>query len=299
MEAELDTLIHRLKTDPQQREWLDAAQAEPLDEIERANLREIRRQWRNANALPEWLVEAKTLAGNRCEHAWRTQRPANDWKGFLGNWREVVRLAREEAQFLSDDTSLSRYDALVDRHEPGMRSAELDRIFGDLGQWLPALIARVKPGYIRVAADEVTYPVHVILRYEIERPLIEGELEPEDVPAAWDERMHSMLGVDTRGNYKDGCMQDVHWSEGLVGYFPCYTLGAMYAAQWFGAMRRAAPDLDRRIASGDTGWAFDWLKANVWSHGSHLETPELVRRGSGEPLNPGHFRKHLETRYLA
>jgi carboxypeptidase Taq len=149
-----------------------------------------------------------------------------------------------------------------------------------------------------VDADEVTYPAHVILRYEIERALIEGEIECEDIPALWDQKMMELLGLDTRGNYKNGCMQDVHWGCGLYGYFPCYTLGAMYAAQWFATMRRAMPDLDARIAAGDLAPVFDWLKSNVWSQGSRWETPELVQRASGETLNPAHFRAHLQARYL-
>ncbi len=99
-------------------------------------------------------------------------------------------------------------------------------------------MTRVKPGFIRVDADEVTYPAHIILRYEIERPLIEGEIEPEDVPALWDAKMMELLGLDTRGNFTNGPLQDVHWPEALFGYFPCYSLGAMYSAQWFAAMRR-------------------------------------------------------------
>ena len=160
------------------------------------------------------------------------------------------------------------------------------------------LLTRVKPGFIRVDADEVTYPAHVILRYEIERALIEGEIEAEDIPALWDEKMKGLLGLDTRGKFKDGCMQDVHWTEGAFGYFPSYTLGAMYAAQWFAAMRRATPDLDARIAAGDLAPVFAWLNANIWSQASRWDTPELVRRASGEALNPQHLRKHLETRYL-
>ena len=97
-EAELNALIHRTRTDPQLAVWLEAAEQEPLDETERANLREIRRDWRDANALPEALVAAKTLAGAQCEHAWRLQRQANDWQGFLENFRHVVRIAREEAR---------------------------------------------------------------------------------------------------------------------------------------------------------------------------------------------------------
>ena len=449
-EAELNTLIHRTRTDPRLADWLRAAEQEALGDVERANLREIRRDWRDANALPEALVEAKTMAGARCEHAWRTQRAANDWLGFLENFREVVRLSREEARLLADDTGLARYDALMDRYEPGVRSADIDRIFGDVQQWLPDLIRRVqdkqsrekviaptgpfpvaaqrtlnlavmkllgfdfeagrldesvhpfsggvaedvrlttrygeddfmqslfgtihetgharfeqnlprewlgqpigtarsygihesqslsfemqlargpafarllapllnehlgrqpafsednlcrlfiraRPGLIRVNADEVTYPAHIILRYEIERALIEGDIEAEDIPARWDEKMQSLLGLDTRGNYRDGCLQDVHWTEGAFGYFPSYTLGAMYAAQWFAAMRRAVPDLDARVAAGDLAPVFGWLNKNIWSQASRWETPELVRRASGEALNPAHFRAHLETRYL-
>jgi carboxypeptidase Taq len=92
-------------------------------------------------------------------------------------------------------------------------------------------------------------------------------------------------------------MQDVHWSESLFGYFPDYTLGAMYAAQWFATIRKRHPDLDDRIRAGELGPIFDWLRENIWLQGSRWETPELVRRASGETLNPAHFRRHLETRY--
>lgn len=448
--AEMDGLLHQLGTDAALKQLLDEAAQEPLDDVQRASLREMRRVWRSANAVPQRLVEARSLANSHCEHQWRQQRPANDWAGYVENLRPVVRYAREEAQYLADDAGLSRYDALLDQFEPGMRSAEVDRVFGDLRQWLPGLIGqvmdrqardsvlhpqgpfpaaaqralgldamkllgfdfeagrldesahpfcggvpedvrmttryrddsflqsltgtihetghgryeqnlprewlglpvararsmglhesqslsfemqlaahpgfagllqplverhlghqrgfaadnlhqlmtRVAPGYIRVDADEVTYPAHVILRYEIERPLIEGEIEVEDIPALWDRKMQELLGLDTRGNYKDGCMQDVHWGCGLFGYFPCYTLGAMYAAQWFATMRRERPTLDEEIARGELAPVFDWLKDRIWSQGSRWETPELVRRASGEALAPAHFRRHLETRYL-
>jgi carboxypeptidase Taq len=115
------------------------------------------------------------------------------------------------------------------------------------GQPAPKLLTRVKPGYIRVDADEVTYPAHIILRYEIERPLIEGEIEVEDIPALWDAQDAGAAGPGHRGNFKDGPHAGRALARRLFGYFPCYTLGAMYAAQWFAAMRRAMPDLDARI----------------------------------------------------
>jgi carboxypeptidase Taq len=163
---------------------------------------------------------------------------------------------------------------------------------------LNKLLTRVKPGYIRVDADEVTYPAHVILRYDIERALIEGEVEADDIPALWHVKMTELLGLSTDGNFTNGCMQDVHWPAGLFGYFPCYTLGAMYAAQWFATLRRDLPDLDDRIARGDLTPVFEWLDTKIWSQGSRWSTPELVQRASGEPLNPAHFRAHLEARYL-
>ena len=403
-----------------------------------------------SNALPAWLVEEQSLATSRCEHAWRAQRPAGDWAGFLVNLRDVVRLAREEAKYLADATGLAPYDALMDQYEPGMTSVEVQRLFDDLQSWLPGLVravrerqasepvvaprgpfpkaaqralslevmallgfdfeagrldesahpfsggvpedtrlttryreddfmqslmgtihetgharyeqnlprdrlgqpvararsmaihesqslsfemqlgrsagfvgriapllgkhlgsqpafeaanlqrllTRVEPGLIRVDADELSYPAHVILRFGIERRLIAGEIEAEDIPALWDEGMASLLGLDTRGNFGNGCMQDVHWSAGLIGYFPCYTLGAMYAAQWFAAIRRGTPDLDARIAGGDLAPVFDWLRDNIWLQASRWTTAELATRASGETLNPIHFRRHLESRYL-
>jgi carboxypeptidase Taq len=189
---------------------------------------------------------------------------------------------------------------------PGLRAARLAPLI-TRGLRLPAGLrarqpaaaahARAKPGLIRVDADEVTYPAHIILRYEIERPLIEGEIEPDDIPALWDAKMQELLGVDTRGNFKDGPLQDVHWPAGLFGYFPCYSLGAMYAAQWFAAMRQTLPDLDTRIAAA-TWPVFDWLRSNIWTQASRWTTDELALRASGEVLNPAHFKAHLERRYL-
>ncbi len=106
--AELAALTHRLRTDPQMKSQLAQAEQEPLSDLQRANLREIRRDWLASNALPESLVQAQTLARSRCEHAWRTQRPANDWTGFVENFREVLRLAREEAALLAQHTGLGK-----------------------------------------------------------------------------------------------------------------------------------------------------------------------------------------------
>jgi carboxypeptidase Taq len=210
---------------------------------------------------------------------------------------EARSMAIHESQSLSFEMQLGRsrpfmqlLGPLLREHLGAQPAFEPDNLF--------ALYTRVRPDFIRVDADEVTYPAHVIVRYEIERPLIEGEIEVDDIPALWDEKMMALLAVDTRGNFRDGPMQDIHWTDGAIGYFPCYTLGAMYAAQWFATIRARRPSLDEEIARGELSGVFDWLRANIWDVASRFETDELTRRASGGPLDPAHFRAHLEARYL-
>jgi carboxypeptidase Taq len=449
--AELQVLMHETLTSTELATQFQAVNGMLLNDEDQASLREMRRQWRQANLLPKRLVEAQSLAQSRCEHAWRTQRKHNDWPGFLENFRPVVTLAREEAKLLAEAAGSNCYDALMDKFEPGMRSSEIDRIFGEVKSWLPelirqtiarqahasviqpqgpfsvaqqralgveimtllqfdfeagrldvsthpfcggvaedvrittryneddflrslmgiihetgharyeqnlprervhlpvgqarsmgihesqslsfemqlgrspqflaliaplvqkhlgqqpafdsgnlaALFTRVRPGLIRVDADELTYPAHVILRYEIERALIDGEIEAEDVPALWDDKMMAYLGLDTRGNYQNGCLQDIHWPGGSFGYFPSYTLGAMNAAQFFASIRTEVPDLDAQVLTGNLTPVFKWLEEHIWRQASRWETLDLVQRATGETLNPAHFRRHLERRYLA
>ena len=141
--AEMGVLRHEILTDPRVGELIQEAEQADLNDVERANLREMQRAWQQASLLPASLVEAKSLAGSRCEHAWREQRPANDWQGFAANLKEVVRLSREEAQLRAEANNTSRYDALLDLYEPGMTGAKLDATFGELKSWLPDLLQRV------------------------------------------------------------------------------------------------------------------------------------------------------------
>lgn len=420
-----------------------------------ANLREMKREYLRASALPQKLVEAMSRAESQSEQAWRQMRPANDFAGFLPFFREVVRLKREAAQAWADKLSLTPYDALIDGFEPGMRAEQIAPLFTRLRSYLPPLIAkaveiqrhepittgngpfpierqrhlalelmrrigfdfkhgrldtshhpfcggvpsdvrittryqvgdytpsmmsvlhetghakyeqnlpqewagqpvglarsmsihegqslfhemqicrsfaflefaapiiaqafpdvaaktpeafspgnlfrqmtRVRPGLIRIEADEATYPCHIILRFELEEQLIAGSLRPDDVPQAWDVGMREILDLATLGNDRDGCMQDVHWPAGLIGYFPAYTLGALTAAQLFRAARRALPDLKDQIRRGEFRTLDGWLRENVWSRGSLLTTGELVERATGEPLGTQAFEQHLESRYL-
>lgn len=156
---------------------------------------------------------------------------------------------------------------------------------------------RVEPGFIRVSADEVTYPAHVILRYRLEQALISGDLALNDLPGAWNDGMKQLLGL-TVTNDREGCLQDIHWFDGLFGYFPCYSLGAMTAAQFFAAALRDVPGIPAGIGTGDFTPLVGWLRTHVHGRGSSLTTPEIVREATGQPLNAGIFRQHLERRYL-
>ena len=449
--AELSVLMHQRLTAPELAEWFATAQEESLSPEQITSLGEMKRQWQQATLLPEALVQAKSLAGSRCEHAWREQRKQNDWQGFLTNFREVVQLSREEAQIRASASGLRPYDSLLDLYEPGMNSARLDGLFGDLKGWLPNLIqqvterqrhetllppqgpfptaqqaalgkqvmqllgfdfqrgrqdvsvhpfcggvpsdvrittrydesdftqslmgiihetgharyeqglpaewlqlpvgqarsmgihesqslffemqlarhpafmarlsplvnatfgeqtafesrnlarlyTRVEPGFIRVDADEVTYPTHVMLRYEIEQKLIEGQIEAAEIPELWDLRMREYLGLSSAGNYRNGCMQDIHWTDGSFGYFPSYTLGAMYAAQFAAALQRELGSFTSLLGSEEgLQQVFAWLQRHIWSQASFHSTDELVIRATGESLNAAHFRTHLQQRYL-
>lgn len=156
----------------------------------------------------------------------------------------------------------------------------------------------IERGLIRVDADEATYPLHVILRFEIEKDLIEGRLEPRDVPEAWDAKMQEYLGLSTIDNPKDGPMQDVHWPSGAFGYFPSYTLGAMIAAQQWVALEKAHPDVREHIRDGRFVVLNDWRHEHIWSQASRWSTPELLERATGEKLDARHFAAHLKRRYL-
>lgn len=161
------------------------------------------------------------------------------------------------------------------------------------------LCSRIQPGLIRVDADEVTYPCHVVLRYEIERALMDGELEVVDIPERWNTTLKQLLGVATGDNHRDGCMQDVHWAAGVFGYFPTYTLGALNAAQIFSALLRSHPELPEQIAAGEFATLNAWLRERIWSKASSLDGDQLMTRATGEPLQVEHFERYLQRRFLA
>jgi carboxypeptidase Taq len=157
-------------------------------------------------------------------------------------------------------------------------------------------INKVEPSFIRTEADEVTYSLHIILRFELESDLVSGRLAVKDLPAAWNAKMKELLGVvppdDTRG-----CLQDVHWSAGLFGYFPSYALGNLYAAQLWSTMKKSLSDIDSRIESGDLASLLAWLRKNIHEPGATYLPGELIQRVTGSSLDPKHFMAYLNEKY--
>jgi len=160
---------------------------------------------------------------------------------------------------------------------------------------LTAAVNTASPSLIRVEADEATYNLHIMVRFEIERALISGDLPPADVPGAWNERYKSFLGVDVPDDRR-GCLQDVHWAFGLIGYFPTYCLGNLYAAQFWETIRSQIPDLDTQIARGRFDALRIWLNENIHAHGRRYRAGELCERVTGKPLGPDPLLRHLESR---
>ena len=161
-----------------------------------------------------------------------------------------------------------------------------------------AAVNQVEPSLIRVEADEVTYNLHILLRFELERDLFEGRVEVKDLPSVWNERMQQYLGVCPPDDAQ-GVLQDVHWSFGLMGYFPTYTLGNLYGAQFFHQAQQELPDLEGQIGRGEFGGLKTWLNDKVHNRGSRLRASELVEEVTGEKLSADYFTNYLEAKFGA
>lgn len=213
---------------------------------------------------------------------------------------EALSMGTHESQSLLMEMQACRSREFIAFVAPLMRNAF--RATLDDPAWsddnLYGHVTAVKKGFIRVDADEATYPLHVILRYELERALLEGTLEVEDLPAAWNEKMTDYLGLSTEGNFENGVMQDVHWPAGLIGYFPTYTLGAMMAAQLFAAAKRGNVELPQQLKGGDFSGLLKWLRTHVHGLGSSVSVDQLLEVATGDALTPDAFLNHLRTRYL-
>lgn len=451
----LSTVIGDTMAAPRTSELLDRAESEEatgLSEWETANLREMRRRWRQDTIIPTPLRAEIAARASMAQQIWQEARENNDFKSFLDPLSQLIALQREVATIKADAFGLSPYDALLDEYEPGARTAGIDPLFDDLCAFLPPLMGRimqrqaaappvleltgpfatekqhafsetlarkmgfdfghgridptahpfmsgipgdvrittryheddvlsaimatvhetghamyesglpaewafqpvglprgfglhesqsllfemqagrsgpfvsylapllrahfggegtawsdenilrvyrrVRPSLIRVEADEVTYPLHVILRYRLEQKLLSGDLKPADLPEAWNAAYAAMLGI-VPPNDTMGCLQDVHWSAGLFGYFPTYTLGALSAAQLFARATKDDARILPQLGRGDFKPLLEWTRTNIHSAASlYATSDEVMQRATGKPLSADAFKAHLKQRYL-
>jgi carboxypeptidase Taq len=206
-------------------------------------------------------------------------------------------LALEESQSLLFEMNLCRSRAFVKYVRPLLE--KYLQVSGP--EWEEANLyrhlIRVRRSSIRMDADELTYPVHIMLRYELEKKILEGSLPVADLPEAWNANLEQRLHIRPT-NDVDGCLQDIHWAVGHFGYFPSYVLGAVIAGQLNEAMRAARPSLDEEIGAGQFGGVMDWLRDNVHGVGARLPVQELIKQATGKPLTAAAYLRYLETKYL-
>ncbi|MDP1788617.1 MAG: carboxypeptidase M32 [Nitrosomonas sp.] len=209
---------------------------------------------------------------------------------------ESLTMGIHESQSLFWERMIAQSKPFCQHYFETIRAAFPDNLKSATVDSFYRAINTCKPDFIRVEADEVTYPLHIILRYEIEKGLFDGSMQVDDLPHIWNELMQKYLGIQPP-NDKLGVLQDSHWSGGAFGYFPSYTLGAMYACQFYQTLLSEQPDMERNIAIGNFAPIKNWLNENIHRQGRLYSPKELVQRVTGEALNPDYFVDYLKRKY--
>ena len=179
---------------------------------------------------------------------------------------------------------------------PRLKAAFPEALGGESAEAFYRAVNRVSPSLIRVEADEVTYSLHIMLRFELECALLTGELAVKDLPAAWNEKMESCFGLTPPDDAR-GVLQDVHWSEGLFGYFPTYALGNLVSGQLWSAIHAALPDIEAQIGRGEFGNLLEWLRENIHRRGRKYLPGELVQMATGEPITSRYYLDYLTGKF--
>jgi len=243
---------------------------------------------------PRELFSALTGSIHECGHALYEQgfRP-EDRRTVLG---QAIGLGIHESQSRLYENMIGRSLPFWTHYAPALQEAFPGQLNGIGKEDIHRAINAVQPSLIRVEADECTYNLHVILRFEIEQALIEGTMRVDEVPEAWNAKMRDYLGLEVP-NDAQGCLQDIHWSHGSLGYFPTYTLGNLYAAQLMEVIVRDLPTLWTDIEEGRFGPLLDWLREKVHRVGRRQQAPALIESITGSPPDSGPFLRYLEGKY--
>jgi len=209
---------------------------------------------------------------------------------------EYVSLGIHESQSRLWENFVGRSQAFWDYHWEGVKAMFPESLGHVSLEQFYAAINTVEPSLIRVEADELTYNLHIILRFEMERALFTNQLAVRDIPSAWNEKMKDLLGI-TPPNDSEGCLQDIHWSIGIFGYFPTYALGNLYAAQFFEQAEKDIPNLLVRIAGNDHKPLLEWLRKNIHRHGQRYRAAQLVEVVTGKPLSIKPFVDYVTEKF--
>jgi carboxypeptidase Taq len=209
---------------------------------------------------------------------------------------EAISLGIHESQIRLWENMVGRSAIYWNHHFPKLQSQFPEALKDITANDFYKACNLVKPSFIRIEADELTYHFHVLIRFEIEKALIEGSLEVNEVPAAWNKKYKDYLGVEV-SNDAVGCLQDIHWSHGSFGYFPTYSIGSFYAAQFFAAAEKQIPDLSMHLENGNMQPLLNWLRENIHQHGKRYSASELCQRITGEPLNVDYFIAYAKQKY--
>ena len=208
---------------------------------------------------------------------------------------ESISLGIHESQSRMWENLVGRSAAFWKYYMPKVRAAFPENLKDVTDeQWVFSVNA-VEPSFIRTESDEATYNLHIMLRFELEQAMVKDEVKPHDIPAAWNERMKKYLGVTPKTD-REGCLQDIHWSGGMIGYFPTYSLGNLYAAQFFEQARKDLGDLDAMFARGEFKPLLDWLRKNIHRHGKRYTASQLVKKVTGKPLTAEPLMRHLSRK---
>lgn len=204
-------------------------------------------------------------------------------------------MGAHESQSRLWENAIGRSEAFWQGQFDAMRAAFPERYTDASPAAFARALNRVKPSLIRIEADEVTYNLHIIIRFEMEKAMVNGEVAIETLPRMWNQKYKDYLGIEPPTD-SDGILQDIHWTSGF-GYFPTYTLGNLYAAQIYAALRNAHPDIDARLTSGDTAFALDWLRERMYQWGKTYEPETLIRIVTGERPDPTYFAEFLTRKF--
>lgn len=209
---------------------------------------------------------------------------------------EFASLGMHESQSRLWENHVGRSRAFWKFHFPMAAERFPDAFTGVSEEIFYKAVNKVKPSLIRTESDELTYHFHVMIRYEIEKMLIRGDLKTSDIPACWNELYKKWLGVQVPDD-QHGCLQDVHWSHGSFGYFPTYSLGSFYAAQFFASACKSDPQLNDKMENGDTAGLLQWLRQRIHVSGRTFNSEETCQRATGETLNVQYFLDYLLDKF--